>query len=717
MRGRSLDLAGRDAGAPTFCLLTFLLLVASPVFAVPDLKFDVLTFCCNCGDICTNEFDHLNFPHTNGHYIAMGTDTHRYALATNGNALAVYYNTLNDGWTTNSGSVSASNINYYAVSRFTATGARPNWVVLNEISSGLWPSDSSYRAWVRDVVHALKTAYGFNVVLYSPFPNPGANAVDWQAVAADACIGIENYLSGSEVAGQAFSVSYCQGQYQSSINSYTSLGVPRAKLMLGEHFSQTLAGTSYGRAGVSSNDWDKVIVARNQGAQNVGFAGFLSYAWGGNAMGITEDEQLEHEDTYRSNNLPVNNGVTAPSLVIQPQNQTLPEGSDVGFIVFKSGTAPTTYQWRFNGASLSGATNWTLNLTNVQANQSGNYSVVLSNATGSVTSSNAFLAVQVPDPWAFEPFAPATSTYSPAANLIGQTNAAGQYWTQAGPSGVQPTIQGGNLAAGGLAGPSGNSVKFGGNGMSARFNLRTNGSSGTWYYSMLVRLTDISTLNANGVFWAGFNNSAGTQTTTPNVVDTRLVTRSATGGFNIGLDKSSGTAPNFVFVPPAFSTNDTLFVVASYTFNSAATNDDVSQMWVNPPPASFGLAAAPPADLTNSAGGDISAIASFVLFNRNANEPAGIIADEIRIGQSWASVTPPAEPPVVPNLSISRTGLTNVLSWTTNAPGYVLESASALASPSAWSPVASPIFIGFDQFLVTNTGTAGAVFFRLRLPQ
>src|SRR5262249_30098827 len=150
--------------------------------------------------------------------------------------------------------------------------------------------------------------------------------------------------------------------------------------------------------------------------------------------------------------------------------------------------------------------------------------------------------------------------------------AAGQYWTQAGPSGVQPTIQAGNLAAGALAGPSGNSVKFGSNGMSARFNLRTNVTSGTWYFSMIVRLTDISTLNSSGVFWAGFNNSAGTQTTTPTAVSTRVVTRSAAGGFNIGLDKSSGTAPNFVFVAPVFTTNDTLFIVGSYTFNSAATN-------------------------------------------------------------------------------------------------------------------------------------------------
>ena len=41
-----------------------------------------------------------------------------------------------------------------------------------------------------------------------------------------------------------------------------------------------------------------------------------------------------------------------------------------------------------------------------------------------------------------------------------------------------------------------------------------------------------------------------------------------------------------------FTTSDTIFLVGSYTFNIALTNDDVSQLWVNPPVATFGLATA-----------------------------------------------------------------------------------------------------------------------------
>ncbi len=703
------------------CGLAALLAATSlNLHAAPDLKFDIVTFCCPCSvdnHICQDQFDHLNFPTTNGHYIAMGTDAHRLELATNGNALAIYYNTFNDGYSTNSAAQQAAIIDQYAVNGFTSTGPKPNWIVLNEISTGLWQSDSAYRTWAQGVVHALKTTYGYNVILYAPFANPGNFSGNWQGIAADAYIGIENYLSGAEVKAQGFSVSWCQGQYQSSINSYTALGVARGKLMLGEEFPQTTAGTGFGRDGVSSNDWNTAILTRNQAAQNVGFAGFLSYAWGGNAMLVSDDELIEHEDTYRTNFLPVNSGLTAPFVVLQPQDQASPEGGNVFFQVFKAGTAPTTYQWRFNGTNLAGATTSTLSLTNVQVSDAGNYSVALTNSAGSAVSSNAFLTVAVPPALAFDPFAPAVTSYAPGANLIGQTNAGGTYWTQAGPAGTQPTIQAGSLSVGGLSGPSGNSVKFGGNGMSARFNIGTNTTSGTWYYSFVTRVTDITGLSSSGVFWAGFNNSSGTQTSTPTSVGTRVVTRSATGGYNIGLDKSSGTAANFVFSPTIFTTSDTVFLVGSYTFNSGSTTDDISQLWINPLPSTFGQAIAPPAALTNTAGTDLSAIASFVLFNRNAAEPAGIIADELRVGSSWASVTPPAETPTLPQLNLVQSGATSVLSWATNAPGFVLEQAAAVAPPNAWSRVIAPVYVSGDQFVVTNTPAPATVYYRLRQPQ
>jgi hypothetical protein len=55
-----------------------------------------------------------------------------------------------------------------------------------------------------------------------------------------------------------------------------------------------------------------------------------------------------------------------------------------------------TYQWRFNGANISGATTSSYTKSNAQASDAGNYSVVVANAGGSVTSANAALTVNVP---------------------------------------------------------------------------------------------------------------------------------------------------------------------------------------------------------------------------------------------------------------------------------------------------------------------------------
>jgi hypothetical protein len=55
-----------------------------------------------------------------------------------------------------------------------------------------------------------------------------------------------------------------------------------------------------------------------------------------------------------------------------------------------------SYQWNFNGTNIAAATNATLILTNLQLNQAGNYAVLVTNAYGSLTSSNAALTLVLP---------------------------------------------------------------------------------------------------------------------------------------------------------------------------------------------------------------------------------------------------------------------------------------------------------------------------------
>lgn len=85
-----------------------------------------------------------------------------------------------------------------------------------------------------------------------------------------------------------------------------------------------------------------------------------------------------------------------PAIIAQPTNQTAVFGGTASFNVTAGGLAPLSYQWNFNGTNISGATNTTLMLTNVQFNQAGNYAVLVTNAYGSVLSSNAMLTVLTP---------------------------------------------------------------------------------------------------------------------------------------------------------------------------------------------------------------------------------------------------------------------------------------------------------------------------------
>jgi len=90
---------------------------------------------------------------------------------------------------------------------------------------------------------------------------------------------------------------------------------------------------------------------------------------------------------------------SAPQIVSGPVSQTVLAGATVEFMVEANGAAPLSYQWQKNGTNLvdggniSGSATATLTLSSVVTNTSGTYSVLVSNAVGSIASSNAQLAV------------------------------------------------------------------------------------------------------------------------------------------------------------------------------------------------------------------------------------------------------------------------------------------------------------------------------------
>ncbi len=96
-------------------------------------------------------------------------------------------------------------------------------------------------------------------------------------------------------------------------------------------------------------------------------------------------------DHWALDNVTVDAGPTPPAIMTQPANRAVPVGWMATFNVVAAGSAPLSYQWRFNGNNLAGATDNPLTLSNVQSNQAGLYSVVVTNPYGSVTSAPAQL--------------------------------------------------------------------------------------------------------------------------------------------------------------------------------------------------------------------------------------------------------------------------------------------------------------------------------------
>jgi len=85
-----------------------------------------------------------------------------------------------------------------------------------------------------------------------------------------------------------------------------------------------------------------------------------------------------------------------PKITSQPVNVATNLGATVFFTVGTSGSQPLGYQWFFNGTNNPvGANSNVLELDNVDTNSAGNYSVLITNAVGSVTSSLGILYILV----------------------------------------------------------------------------------------------------------------------------------------------------------------------------------------------------------------------------------------------------------------------------------------------------------------------------------
>jgi invasion protein IalB len=84
----------------------------------------------------------------------------------------------------------------------------------------------------------------------------------------------------------------------------------------------------------------------------------------------------------------------APLISAQPVAQSILAGQTATFSVTSNGTQPLSYQWNKNGTAISGATSSSYTTpTETTSDNGAQFSVIISNSAGSVTSNNAALSV------------------------------------------------------------------------------------------------------------------------------------------------------------------------------------------------------------------------------------------------------------------------------------------------------------------------------------
>jgi hypothetical protein len=87
---------------------------------------------------------------------------------------------------------------------------------------------------------------------------------------------------------------------------------------------------------------------------------------------------------------------SGPVIINQPASQMTYQTVAAAFSVFADGAQPLSYQWLFKGFNISGANSSTYTVTNAQEANVGDYSVIITNQYGSVTSAAAALNISAP---------------------------------------------------------------------------------------------------------------------------------------------------------------------------------------------------------------------------------------------------------------------------------------------------------------------------------
>ena len=193
-----------------------------------------------------------------------------------------------------------------------------------------------------------------------------------------------------------------------------------------------------------------------------------------------------------------------------------------------------------------------------------------------------------------------------------------------------------NLTYAGYANSVGNAAQFstslGGKDPQLAFSAQT---TGTVYASFLLKVTDVSGATSPRYSF-GLSNAADPATSSGNYTAC-LYIKASTGGYQIGINRGT-TDTDTQWASAEYTLNDVVLVVVSYDITN-----QVSKIWINPASTSFGASSSPAETASaiagNFPGTNSNTIASVFFRQTNTQNPV-MVLDELRIGTTWADVTP-----------------------------------------------------------------------------
>lgn len=226
--------------------------------------------------------------------------------------------------------------------------------------------------------------------------------------------------------------------------------------------------------------------------------------------------------------------------------------------------------------------------------------------------------------------------HTPSTNLVGKTPSGETSAWAEDASGTALTLAGGDLSApSGLQASSGNRVQIPASTghQSAQVAYDVTGSNDI-FYSFLVRLDNVSSVSTTfatlvRVESAGATNGAAV-----------FVRQNGSNSdqFDLGIHKraNAGAAETTASIQ-ALGEGSVYFIVARYNTNGAGT--DSMDLWLNPSSGTFAGVTPPTPTFSSTLGTDNTALWNTFVIDPPNGSAQGFF-DELRVGTTWASVTP-----------------------------------------------------------------------------